>query len=66
MDRGLTWGVSWDKPAFGVFIPHDKAPATVGNGTMIALAVSSKEEVRDISAWGWFQVLNITPTDPQP
>lgn len=46
MERGITWGVSWDKPAFGVFVPHDKAPATHGNGTMIALTASSKEQVR--------------------
>jgi catechol 2,3-dioxygenase-like lactoylglutathione lyase family enzyme len=47
MDFGtsIAWGVSMDKPAIAVGIPHDKKPATAGNGTMVAIAVNSREMV---------------------
>lgn len=44
-DRGLCWGVGWDKPAFGLMKPFDGKPATWGNGTMIALAMDERAKV---------------------
>jgi catechol 2,3-dioxygenase-like lactoylglutathione lyase family enzyme len=43
--RGIAWGRSWDTPGFGVMQPFDGQPATRGNGTMIALAAGSRENV---------------------
>lgn len=37
----VAWAVSEDKPALSVTRPFDGRPATVGNGTMVALAVDS-------------------------
>jgi len=39
------WGTSWDKPALAVTAPYDKNPASVGNGTMIALTVDARAKV---------------------
>ena len=39
------WAVSPGQPALSVTKPFDGNAATVGNGTMIALAVDSKEKV---------------------
>ena len=33
------------KPGIGITIPFDKKPATVGNGTMVALQVDSPKQV---------------------
>ncbi len=44
-ERGVAWGASMQAPAVGVIKPFDGRPATVGNGTMVALGVGSKEEV---------------------
>ena len=38
------------RPAGGITIPFDGQPATVGNGVMIALAASSKEQVDKLYA----------------
>ena len=35
-----------DKPGIGITIPFDGKPATVGNGTMVALQVDSPEKVK--------------------
>jgi catechol 2,3-dioxygenase-like lactoylglutathione lyase family enzyme len=43
--RMIAWGVSMDKPALAVGLPFDGKPATAGNGTMVAIAVDSKEKV---------------------
>ena len=43
--RMIAWGVSMDKPALGVGLPFDGKAATAGNGTMVALAVDSREKV---------------------
>ncbi len=37
-------------PAFGVLGPHDKRPATVGNGVMVAFKCDSPDEVRTMYA----------------
>jgi catechol 2,3-dioxygenase-like lactoylglutathione lyase family enzyme len=44
-DRFIAWAVRPDLPGFGVIKPFDGKAATVGNGTMVALAVRSKEQV---------------------
>jgi catechol 2,3-dioxygenase-like lactoylglutathione lyase family enzyme len=41
----VAWSVAPDKPGFSVTYPFDGKPATVGNGTMIALALDSPEKV---------------------
>jgi predicted lactoylglutathione lyase len=44
-ERFVAWAVAPDKPALGLFIPFDGKPATVGNGTMVALVVDSPGKV---------------------
>lgn len=44
-DRAVAWGTSFAAPSLGVCKPYDGKPATFGNGTMVALAMSSKENV---------------------
>lgn len=52
MDFGtfIAWAVSPDKPALAVTRPYDGHPATVGNGVMVALAVSSRDQVDALHA----------------
>jgi len=45
METFIAWGSAPDKPMLSVIKPYDKKPATVGNGVMIALAMSSKKQV---------------------
>lgn len=42
---GCAWGAGADKPAFGVGPPFDGKPASVGNGSMIAFVVDSRDKV---------------------
>ena len=49
-DRVIAWSSQPDRPAIGVIKPYDGQPATVGNGTMVALAVDSRELVDRIHA----------------
>jgi predicted lactoylglutathione lyase len=44
-DNFIAWGAGMDKPGLGVIKPHDGKPATIGNGTMIALACDKPETV---------------------
>jgi len=44
-ERFVAWAVAPDQPAFSVCVPFDEQPATVGNGTMIALTVDSTDKV---------------------
>ena len=44
-DHGIAWGVSEDEPSLGIVTPYDGKAATVGNGVMVALAASSREQV---------------------
>jgi catechol 2,3-dioxygenase-like lactoylglutathione lyase family enzyme len=44
------WGATWDKPAIAVTGPHDKRPATAGNGNMIALVVDERAKVDALHA----------------
>lgn len=41
----IAWGVSPTQPSLGIIKPHNKQPATVGNGVMVALVVDNKEKV---------------------
>jgi catechol 2,3-dioxygenase-like lactoylglutathione lyase family enzyme len=43
--RFVAWAVAPDQPSLGVITPYDGKPATVGNGTMVALYVDSREKV---------------------
>ena len=47
-DRGVGWGVSQDKPMFSVLKPFNGEPATVGNGSMVALSAKDAEQVQAI------------------
>ncbi|HET9975943.1 MAG TPA: VOC family protein [Burkholderiaceae bacterium] len=49
-ERGSAWGAAANKPALGVMTPYDKQPATAGNGTMVAIAVDSKDKVQRLHA----------------
>ena len=44
-ERAVAWTVAPDQPGLGVIRPFDKKPATVGNGTMVALVVDSRAKV---------------------
>jgi catechol 2,3-dioxygenase-like lactoylglutathione lyase family enzyme len=44
-DDFRAWSTSMDAPAISVIRPWNKEPATAGNGTMVAIAVDSKEKV---------------------
>jgi hypothetical protein len=44
-DRFVAWACAPDKPSLGVALPFNGKPATVGNGTMVALLVDSKAKV---------------------
>lgn len=49
-ERFVAWAVSPTQPSLGVIRPYDGQPATVGNGTMVALVVDSKEKVHALHA----------------
>jgi catechol 2,3-dioxygenase-like lactoylglutathione lyase family enzyme len=46
----VAWGTSYDQPGIAVTIPWNKRQATPGNGTMVALAMKSKEQVDAVYA----------------
>ncbi|NIY75989.1 VOC family protein [Thalassospira sp. HF15] len=41
----IVWSAGENSPAFSIHIPFDGNKATIGNGTMIALAASSRDKV---------------------
>ncbi len=47
-DGFIAWAVSPAVPAIAVARPHDGKAATVGNGTMVAIACDSPERVDQI------------------
>lgn len=47
-ERGIAWGIAHDQPALGLVKPFDGQPATVGNGTMVALKVPTPELVEQV------------------
>ncbi len=44
------YGLAMDKPMLGICKPHDGQAASVGNGTMIALALQAPEQVHKVHA----------------
>jgi catechol 2,3-dioxygenase-like lactoylglutathione lyase family enzyme len=44
-DYFIAWGNSKDGAGLGITYPFDKQPATVGNGVMVALGATSREQV---------------------
>lgn len=44
-DTFIAWGSAMDRPSLGVIKPFDGDAATVGNGTMVALACDKPETV---------------------
>ena len=49
-DNFVAWAKSWDSPGVSVITPYDGKPASIGNGTMVALAVDSPEKVHEVHA----------------
>ena len=45
-ERGVGWGVAADKPMFSVMKPFDGQPASVGNGSMVAIAAADPAQVK--------------------
>jgi len=50
LDKFILWAGPSGGPMVAIAIPFDGKPATVGNGVMVALAASSKEQVDAIYA----------------
>jgi predicted lactoylglutathione lyase len=44
-ERSVGWTIAVDRPGLAVTMPHNNEPASVGNGTMVALAVEERETV---------------------
>jgi catechol 2,3-dioxygenase-like lactoylglutathione lyase family enzyme len=61
-DRFIAWAVSPEAPSLGICLPFDGKPATVGNGTMMALALDSNEKVDRLYA----KALALGGTDEGP
>ena len=49
-DQFIAWGVPGGPPGIGLTRPYDSAPATVGNGVMVALAANSREQADRLHA----------------
>lgn len=49
-ERFVVWSNGAGKPMFSILKPYDGNPATVGNGTMIALAADSTQQVDALHA----------------
>ncbi|MBT8082973.1 MAG: VOC family protein [Gammaproteobacteria bacterium] len=49
-DTFIAWGTSPNAPALSIIEPYDGNAATVGNGTMVALAVDKPEKVHALHA----------------
>lgn len=47
---GRVYGTAPDKPFFGVVAPYDGNPATAGNGSMLSMALGSREQVDGLHA----------------
>ncbi len=41
----IAWATSPEQPALSVSVPFDKKPASIGNGSMIALMMETPEQV---------------------
>ena len=49
-DRFIAWAVSPTQPSLGIIKPFDGQVASVGNGTMVALVVNSRDKVHALHA----------------
>ncbi|MES2669276.1 MAG: VOC family protein [Pseudomonadota bacterium] len=49
-DYYIAWGNSEHGAGLGITNPFDKEPASVGNGTMVALAAANREQVDRVHA----------------
>lgn len=47
-ERGFAWGSAMDKPMLCIMTPYDGQPATVGNGVMVGIAATSRDQVDSI------------------
>ena len=61
-DTMVAWMAAPNQPAIAVMAPYDGKPATVGNGTMVALAVDSPEKVDAL----YRKALELGATDEGP
>lgn len=61
-DIFVAWAVSPDQPGISVTRPFDGNPATPGNGTMVALAVNSKDLVHKV----YDKAIELGATDEGP
>jgi catechol 2,3-dioxygenase-like lactoylglutathione lyase family enzyme len=48
--RGPAYGLAWDKPLLAITTPFDEGPATVGNGSMLALVMDARDKVDAVYA----------------
>ena len=58
----IAWSVAPDQPGLSVTTPYDGNAATVGNGSMVALVVDSRDKVDSIYA----KALEMGGTDEGP
>jgi catechol 2,3-dioxygenase-like lactoylglutathione lyase family enzyme len=49
-EKFVAWATGPGTPGLSVITPFDGNPATVGNGTMVAIAVDSPEKVHEVHA----------------
>jgi len=61
-EKFIAWSVSPSSPGLALTRPFDGKPATVGNGTMVALIVDSKDKVDRLYA----KALELGGTDEGP
>jgi len=61
-DAFIAWATAPGTPGFSICKPHDGNAATVGNGGMVAIAASSKEQVDEIYA----KAIELGGTDEGP
>ncbi len=61
-DTFVAWSQAPGKPGFALAMPHNKKPATFGNGTMIAFAVDKPAKVDAL----YKKALSLGGTDEGP
>lgn len=49
-DTTIIWATEMDQPALAIIKPFDGKPASVGNGSMIGLAMPGREQVEAVHA----------------
>jgi catechol 2,3-dioxygenase-like lactoylglutathione lyase family enzyme len=61
-EQFVAWAAAPDQPGLSVTKPYDGKPATVGNGTMVALMVDSTDKVDQV----YRKALELGATDEGP